>query len=218
MNPAAGSSDLTLLAPFYVNGTLGPQERRYFEAALAADPKLRSELEIALEISGLVKDGGADLAPPLSQGRLWALLSRIERESASAPASASRRRLSLRRDASAPRQRRTAWKPAFAAAAVLVIVQAGVIAYQAMTPNNYASLSGPAAQPSRPYAPVIILRLSPDSRWADMEALLSSRGLTIVDGPRGGGIDVAIGPDAKIDEEVRQLRASPLIEFAAAAS
>lgn len=68
---------LALLVPFYVNGTLQPDERRRFDAALATDPELRSELAVALEIAGLVKAGAAGPSPAVSQNRLRALLSRI---------------------------------------------------------------------------------------------------------------------------------------------
>jgi hypothetical protein len=112
------------------------------------------------------------------------------------------------------------WKPVLAAAAVVVIVvQAGIIAYQARqaAPGPYVSLSGPKA--SRPQgARRLLVRLSADARWADVTALLAAHDLTIVGGPRGGILEIAASADAQVDEDLKALRASPLVSFAGAAS
>lgn len=185
---------LALLVPFYVNGALPADARAKVEAALPGDAALRAELEAAREIAALVKQGGAELAAETAAApsRLLMLLSRLE-------------------------MRRTFWKPAFAAAAAVVAMQAGVILWQATRDGRYEGLSGPvAAAPER--AGQLLVRLSPDARWAEVEALLSSRGLEIVGGPSGDDLKVAVGAGAQVDEAVRWLRASPLVEFAGPAS
>ena len=213
-------SELPLLLPFYVNGTLSADEKARVEAALAADPDLRVELEAVQRIAALVRRGGAQLAPSDETGapdRLLGLLSRIDAESGPATAGARRGGLFGRRPQagrSEPRTTAWVWKPAFAAAAALAVVQLGVIAYQAKSQNSYVSLSGPQTAPAVS-SKRLFLRLSPTAKWSDVESLLSDANLTIVGGPRAETLDVAIGGDGTADDMVLRLRASPLVAFAA---
>lgn len=212
-NPAA--SLLALLLPFYVNGTLSAEERRRVEGALATDTELQAELDTVREIAELVRSGGTGLAPAAgsaSPGRLKALLARVEAE---APHPVQATRDSRRRHGglhAPPPAAWRYWKPALAAAAVLVVVQAGVIAYQWSPREDYTTLSGPDGATRAPSGR-LLMRLTPDAPWADVEALLSSRDLTIVGGPRDRTLDVAIGADEPPGEVAGQLRASPLVEF-----
>ena len=211
------------LLPFYANGTLSAEDRARVEAALAGDADLRAELEEVRAIQALVHDGGAELAragDEASPQRLKALLSRIEAESPPARA-APRRNLMGRRDvASGALARPPArfWKPAFAAAAALAVVQLGVIAYQARPHGDYVSLSGPQTAAPAAKPGTLLLRLAPDARWADVQALLASHGLTIVGGPHGDVLDLAVAAGAPTPDLIAQLRASPLVAFAGPAS
>ena len=44
------------LLPFYVNGTLDPEETRHLEAALAEDASLRAELAFVQALRGVVQE------------------------------------------------------------------------------------------------------------------------------------------------------------------
>ncbi|MDO9248106.1 MAG: hypothetical protein Q7U11_16715, partial [Phenylobacterium sp.] len=99
-----------------------------------------------------------------------------------------------------------------AAAAALAVVQAGVIAYQMSPRGGYESLSGPPA-PAPAKSPRLLLRLSPDARWEEVQAFLESHHLTIVGGPRGAVIEVVLAAGAVLDTEIEVLRASPLVDF-----
>lgn len=205
------------LLPFYVNGTLPPADRARVEAALASDPDLRAELEAVSKIAALVREGGADFtgsADDASPDRLNGLLSLIEaKDAASPPVQASARR--VRRAAGGAGRAKTPqtlWRRAFAAAAAVAVVQAGVIGYQMSPRGDYESLSGPPT-PAPVKTPRLLLRLSPDARWGDVQAFLSSHHLTIVGGPRGAVIEVALGADATLEAELEALRASPLVDF-----
>lgn len=207
-----------LLLPFYVNGTLSAEEQERIEGALAVDPELRAELEVVREIAALVREGGADLALQAGAApeRLEALTVRLGELGLRASDTQARmqapqpRRFGLGRFL--PRPSQAVWKPAFAAAAVLVVVQAGLLATRTSPQTDYGVLSGPEA-----VAPAdsgrLLVRLVPGARWADIKALLTSEDLTIVGGPRGGVIDLAVGDGVKLEDEVSRLRASPLVEF-----
>lgn len=207
-------SALALLLPFYVNGTLPQSERARIETALAADLDLRAELEAVRDIADLVRRGGADIAGPVATPeRLDALLRRID---ADAPPRAGLRRLIPGRRTQAPSPRIGAparvWKRAFAAALTLAVIQSGVLAYQAQSPKTYASLGGP--EPAKPAVRRLLLRLDPEARWAQIEALLEVHDLTLLGGPRGGAIEVGVPADADSAELVATLRASRLVTFA----
>ena len=205
------------LIPFYVNGTLPHADRARVEAALASDPELRAELEAVSEIADLVREGGADFTGPAGDalsGRLDSLLSRVEaRGDAASPAAARRVRGSgTAGDGGQARAPQTRWRRAFAAAAALAVVQAGVIAYQMSPRGGYESLSGPPApQPAKTQR--LLLRLSPDARWGEVQAFLAGHHLTIVGGPRGAVIEVALADGAALETQIEALRASPLVDF-----
>lgn len=212
-------SGVAHLLPFYVNGALPPADRARVEAALASDPDLRAELEAVSEIAALVREGGGEFtgaAEDTSADRLNSLLRRIEAKDATSPSGQATARRARRAGAAGGRDPtkapQTLWRRAFAAAAAVVVVQAGFIAFQMIPRGGYESLSGPPA-PAPVKTQRLLLRLSPDARWGEVQAFLSSHDLTIVGGPRGGVIEVALGADAALEAEIRALRASPLVDF-----
>lgn len=207
-------SAVALRLPFYVNGTLPQADRAQVEAALATDPDLRDELEAIRGIADMVRRGGFDMAgSAATPERLDALLLQIEAE---APARPGLRRLIPGRRAQGPSARIGApartWKRAFAAALALAVIQSGVLAYQAQTPKTFASLGGP--EPVKPAARRLLLRLAPEAKWAQVEALLEAHDLTLLGGPRGGAIEVGGPIDAESAKLVATLRTSPLVSFA----
>jgi hypothetical protein len=163
-----------------------------------------------------------------SDDRLEALLARIDAEApapALPPLARPRRNRPLQslwrgEQRRAPRAPGAFWKPAFAVAAAVVVAQFGFIGYQMKpdTQNTYASLSGPSAPQPSPGAAHLLVKLAPDARWADVTDLLTSRGLTIVGGPRGDMLEIAVGADTRPDREVEALKASKLVIFVGVAS
>ena len=197
-------SDLPLLLPFYVNGTLTEADRVRIEAALATDPELAAELEAVRALAGLVRRAGAALAPDLGT----AGPKPVRDLSAWAAAGARRPHVSRLR----PPQ--WVWKPALAAAVAVIVVQAGLLAYG---PRTYQGLAGPAAVERAEAAPRIIVRLSPAARWDQVEKLFADAGLVIVGGPRGGAVDLEV-TRGRPEAAIQRLRASALVLFAAPAA
>lgn len=212
-----GPSDLAALLPFYLNGTLSAEDLERFEAALADDPELRADLEREQAAAAFVREHGAELAPQADQGiaeGIAGLMRKIDAETGPAPAEAPRVIPFRPRAKAAPLERGWFWRPAFAAAAVIVVIQAGVLLHGAAPANQYRGLSGPPPAPSTKGARLLV-RPSPDARWRDVEALLSKEGLTVVGGPRDGTLDVILPAGAKADAVAGRLRASRLVAFAA---
>lgn len=233
-----GEEAVALLLPFYVNGSLSAADRERVEAALAADADLRAELEAVREFAALVREGGGEMAGeagPAPKGRLDALLARIDAETpttaaaapvaAPVPASELEIRRARKAEADAARRRlfqvgESFWKPAFAAAAAVAVIQFGAFAYLAAggsSSKGYEVLSGPGtAAPPRPGT--ILLRLAPEARIGDVEALFERLDIEVVGGPRGGTLTVAPPAGARLDQVVGDLRASSLVTFAGPAS
>ena len=121
------------LLPFYVNGTLSVEERERIASALAIDPELRDELEVVREIAALVRAGGAEMAirADIAPARMTALLKRLGDVGSRASADHSQLRRTLPRRYGVgrflPPTSNTVWKSALAAAAVLIVVQAGLL-------------------------------------------------------------------------------------------
>ena len=205
------------MLPFYLNGTLSAEDREEFEAALAADPELRIELEREREAARLVRDHGGALAPSSDEEapeRLAALMTKIDAEAG--PAEAGEGVVLPFRPRAGGRRFEPAafWRPAFAAAMVVIVIQAGVLIH-GMTPNNqYRGMSGSPATSAAPGARLLV-RLAPDAKWSEIEALFSAQGLTVVGGPKDSALDVAVPAGDKADDAARRLRASKLVAFVA---
>lgn len=204
-------SALMLLIPFYLNGTLRPEDRDRLEAGLATDPNLRAELEAARVLATLVQEGGEAMTRTHDDtaARLRRLVARL-------PAA----RDDVVRAFRSPQARPWAgvsFKGALAACFAIIVVQAGVIGWQAMANHpTYVGLQGAAAPAPGPAR--LIVTIAPGARWSDVEHLLSSRGLRIVGGPSNGSLDLAVRAGASPEAEARWLKQSPLIEFASVVS
>ncbi len=238
MSEADGFDALAALLPFYVNGSLPPEQQAKIAAALAQMPELRAELAEVQAVAALVKRGGAELvgdettAPAVRLDKLMARIAEVpQAEQAHAEAPARSAVIPLQRAIASPpnnpdsnvrsptfRQRlfRPPYSMALAAGlAAVAVVQGGLLMSRpAQTDDGYASLSGP--EPSQRNAGLFSLRLQSSAPWGDVITFLDSQDLRIVAGPQDGMIDVA--PNAtlspsQIDALERVLRASPLVVF-----
>ncbi len=241
MSEADSFDALAALLPFYVNGSLPPEQHARVAAALAQMPELRAELVEVQAVAALVKGGGAelvgdDMAAPAA--RLEKLMTRLveeplaeeplaEKQSQTAITPLQRATVSSLDSPSSPSRnvrplpfRERLFRPPYSMAlaaglAAVAVVQGGLlISRQAQTDDSYASLSGP--EHSQRSASLFTLRLQSSARWGDVLAFLDSQDLRIVAGPQDGMIDVA--PNAalsptQIDALERALRASPLVVF-----
>jgi len=157
------------LLPWLANGTLEGEERERVRRHVAACARCRAELEFLETLRRGVKACWTGEEP----GELgWA-----------------RVRASIRRETEfRPRRSRTfldlRWMAA--AAAVLVVVQTGVIAYLTLGPGAGPALYQPlGAEQQRP---VLQVRFRPDASEARIRALLRETGVEIVAGPSALGI------------------------------
>jgi hypothetical protein len=217
--------NLSLLLPFYVNGTLGADDTAKVDAALATSTELRDELAEIGRLAQGVKAGGRDLG----QGddvRMARVAAKLAPAPASPAVAAPREKLSSMLAFLHPRS----WHPVVALSlAIAAVAQAGVIANLNGENNERSSkiaslekrlgevefqlASGPGGGVAQKAS--IMLQLSPDASWSAIEALLANEGLEIVGGPSDGALLLSSdAKDAALDLQIIRLKSSALIAAA----
>lgn len=161
--------------PWYVNGTLAPDEVRRLEAHLTECADCRRELERCRALASLY-DGAEELAPaphPSRVARLWA---RAEAENVAPPS-------------------RFPWRiVALAEAAALIAMLAfGLHAARNVTPAvdapaRFRTLGDPSPPPARSDAVVLRVVFEPDTPERTIRRILRSLDATIVSGPTPLGV------------------------------
>ncbi len=209
---------LAQILPFYVNGTLALGERARVEAALAASAELREQLTEVQQLSMQVKQGGE--AMMAGAGDLEERLERIsERLDEPLPPPPQ----DEQPDAIAPPARLgdllgylhpANWHPAVSLALALALLAQTAFLLSQRGEQSYQTASGDDELRSAK-APRLIIRLQPEAKWQDVEALLSAQSLVVIGGPDDGRLTVRLDvPGADADKALAALRASGSVAFA----
>lgn len=184
MSTTLDRKEIEELLPWYAAGTLDADEAQQVAAALAGDPELRRRLALTREEMGeAVLD--AELLGTPSPGALDKLMARIEAE----PMRRQRRATGFLDIGG----RLAAWlsPPALgwaaAVAALLVVVQAGVITarFVPSAPTQYGTASAPGATSAGSFA---IVGFQPGATAEAISRVLETAKASIVEGPRPGGL------------------------------
>ena len=186
------------LLPWYINGTLEPDERRSVDAALDRNPTLRAEL-VRLERLGSLVASEAVLAPePAADG--FARLRRMLAAPADAGPAWSQRLAGFFQ---------LTMRPAVVASLVLVVVvEAGAIVAlaPASAPPRFVTASG-AFEGAK-----AVVQFKPETTLWQIGAILAAEQATIVRGPTPDGSLVVqwpgLGTDA-VDRAIQRLRSNP---------
>ena len=183
------------LLPWYVNGTLDVQDRAWVEEQIRRDPAMAAELRWHEAVREAARAGAADVPPEVGIERA---LGRIRAERRAARAGLLDR---IRQFAGS-----LGVTPAFAVAALVVVVQAGVIARLAMPAGDRAAIR---AQPGVEVveAPLLRIAFKPDAKEADIRMLLIDIKGEVVAGPgQLGSYYVRVPEDPALD--LAKIRAS----------
>ncbi len=179
--------EVELLLPFYVNGTLDEDDRKKVESWLETNPRAGAHLARVNEELDLTRADAETLGVP-PRRVLDALMERVgEAPGGVRPESWVERVWAML----SPR-----YALAGAAALALVVaLQAGYIVYSnQQAPGQFQTATDQGASFSGPTALVVF---APDAGMGTVSARLDTLGLSVVDGPKPGGIFVVGAPDSE---------------------
>jgi anti-sigma factor RsiW len=200
--------------PWYVNGTLTPEETEAVDQHAAVCPRCREELAACRTASQAVAQAG-EVAPTPHPVRLARLLARIDRQEKGEGQSGARAVLARLRALFKPAAQPLPW---MLAAQVAVLVLIGALLFWPrggdLPSAQFRTLSAPTAQP----APQFTLRLVFDERATEGEIrqlLLSVRG-EITGGPSPfGAYTVAVPATGdSLATVLHHLRGASVVELA----
>ena len=211
----------TELLPWYANGTLSASERARVEEALRDDPEAAQELAWLANLQQRIQADEPTVSDDIGLARTLARIRADTRPAAAAAAAqshppAASRAQSARRTESGLGERVRQWfsqlgmTPAFAMAALMVIVQTGVIFNMSNEDRDYAQVRSAPATAS---ASGELLRVSfkPDARESDIRMLLVGVQGNIESGPGQLG-DYYVRVPAPSAKAIEQLRGSVIID------
>jgi len=178
-------TDIELLLPWHVTGKLSAADAARVAEALASDPALQRQADlIRQEIEGITALNKAIAAPGADTTRRFMEL--IEKDSG--PARTARRGFLAQVwqafvDLMQPQVRWVA-----AAAAIVLLVQGLAIA--ALLVEQQSGIYRTASGPARSEVPgtLVLVRFAEGASMANIATILSDLGITIVDGPKAGGL------------------------------
>jgi anti-sigma factor RsiW len=220
-NEKLSPDDIEALLPWHAAGTLNSRDSDEVEKALADNPELARRLALAREEMTETILLNESLGAP-SARVMQSLFKAIdkERKSVRVPA-ASRGIVAWFVDLFTPR----VLAFSASAAAVIILLQAGVIAKMVLNEQGggttFETASAPSTVAPGAYA---LVRFAPQAAMSDISQFLGSHGAAIVDGPKPSGangmyrVRIADMPLARdeLDRAVKQFRsASNLVTFAA---
>ncbi|MFO1217355.1 MAG: hypothetical protein U1E89_03115 [Burkholderiaceae bacterium] len=200
------------LLPFYANGTLADDERRFVETWLHEHPKSQAELDWYRSLQTKLLE---DVPPVSSEVGLERAMARIRAERSPQAA----RKPAPRQPALGERLRGWAaallpqpmLKPALAGALAVVVAQAVVIAN--LSGERDESTEMRAVKPSVvDKGPFIKVSFKTDAREADIRLLLVQQGATLAGGPTQLGDWYLRVSEGRVSAVMAQLQASPIID------
>jgi len=217
MNTTNEPSEIEFLLPWYAAGTLSEREAREVEAVLARDPELASRYEwVREELAQEMAINEATPAP--SEHEVQTVFARIDALPRRAAASPNlQNRIAEFFAGFAPRT--LAWSAA--AAALIIAVQAGVLADLMIkrTAGSYSTASAPAGDHG--HGTFVLMRFAPDATGTEIANFLSANKLSIVDGPAAGQVYRVQVASTKLDPAelthiVKTLQGDKAVGFVAA--
>jgi anti-sigma factor RsiW len=201
------------LLPWHAAGTLTPAEAARVEAALARDPELAREFELAREELGGVVDVNEASGRP-SPKALDALFAKIDAEPTRRPAPAIGASIAAFFARLSPRT--LAWTAA--AAALVIAMQAVVIggaAMRTLSPAQGPELAGHVAP--RGEGSYALVTFRPTASIAQVSQALRAQDAVIVEGPKAGVFTVRLSPTRLTPDQakaaVERLRKDPAVAF-----
>ena len=183
---APGRREIEDLLPWHAAGTLNHRDAVRVEEALARDPDLAHHFEVVREELAATINLNESLGAPSARA-MERLFAAIDAEPVRSRSISSSLSLKITDFFSRLAPRTVAW--ASAAAALALILQAGVIANLSVGQRTYEVAGAHPAQRAADVARAdALIRFAPQASAEDMTKFLESFKATLVDGPMSGGL------------------------------
>ncbi len=228
----APGQDIEELLPWHAAGTLSHRDAQRVEQALAEDPELARRYALVREELGETIHLNETLGAPSARA-METLFAKIDAEPARAPAASLNLGARISGFFAGLTPRKLAWSTS--AAAVVLLLQAGVIANLVLIEPQQAHYETASAPPSTTLkAPqnttlrslpsasaesaLVLIRFAPQASFDDVNKFLEANKLSIVAGPVPGGLyKVRVSENALPKDELirimKKLQESKLVGF-----
>jgi anti-sigma factor RsiW len=208
--------EVSALLPWYVNGSIGEQDRQRVDAHLSACADCRNDLAQEQRVyRAMTAETAVEYMPAASLKRLQARLDGIGAAEANSPANAA----ADVRSAAAPARRFMRW-PGLMAASIAVMA----VAFSLLAADRWLRLRGTPAQPNyytvttaapRPQGEVIRAVFSPTITLVELQSILDEAQLRIVSGPTEAGVySLAAKSGRPVSSSLALLREHAKVRFA----
>jgi anti-sigma factor RsiW len=200
-------SSLLQMLPWYVNGTLDAADRARVEEWLRTDPSAAAELAWLQSLQQKVRADEPDVSDEIGLART---LQRIRHES----------RPVVRQVVAAPSfgERVRAWldsfnlSPAFAVAALVVVVQAGVILNLSTGEQDHEQVRSVTTGAAVTEGQLLRIAFKPEAREQDIRLLLVTVQGSIESGPGQLGDYYVRVPTAAAADALARMKDAPIVE------
>jgi hypothetical protein len=219
-NKEAPERDVEELLPWHAAGTLSRRDAQRVEQALAADPELARRYALVREELSETIHLNETLGAP-SVRAMETLFAKIDAEPVRRPAMSPNFGARLAGFFANLTPRQLAWSAS--AAALVILLQAGLIAgivLKENQPAGYETASAPSTAPGA--GAFTLIRFAPQASFDDINKFLEANKLSIVAGPVPGGLyKVRVAQTALPKDElariVKKLQENKLVVFIATA-
>jgi hypothetical protein len=210
---ACNHREISALLPWYVNGSIGEQERQRVDAHLTACAGCRGELAQERRIyEGMTADTAVEYMPAASLKRLQA---RLDDVVGGAPENVRGDVRAVRK----PGRRSMAWHGLMAASVAVMAVAISLLAA-----DRWMQLRAHASAPAYytvttpvTHAPGEVIRavFSPTITLVELQAILDNAQLRIISGPTEAGVySLAANSHRPVTSSLALLRGNPEVRFA----
>jgi Putative zinc-finger len=204
--------EISALLPWYINGSIGEQERQRVDAHLLVCAGCRDELAQERRIYlGMAAEPAVEYMPAASLKRLQARLDGVD----AAPAHAGMPVPTARK----PSRRSMTWQGLMAASVAVMAVALSLLAADRWTRSRahaaapaYYTVTTPTA-----HAPGEVIRavFAPTITLVELQAILDEAQLRIISGPTEAGVySLAANSQRPVTTSLALLRAHPKVRFA----
>jgi hypothetical protein len=216
-NKAPERGEIEELLPWHAAGTLSRRDAQRVEEALARDPELAHHYALVREELAETIQLNESLGAPSARA-MEKLFAKIDAEPARRAGGAGQKfGAGISGFLAGLSPRTLAWSAS--AAALAILLQAGLIADFALkrnAPSGFETASAPSTAPGA--GAFTLIRFAPQASFDDIDKFLQANKLSIVAGPVPGGLykvrvaDKAL-PKSELDDIVKKLGQDKLVGF-----